>query len=211
MIFECEVVEERNADGQLDEIGVRWTEAKATAEMIVRKCGMGLGGGGSGLFIIGLFTLIAGLRISGVLLLAGIAAFVLGCVVCFMGVRMKGRTRWIVFSSDGVALTPWGLSGKWRSDRLAQEHGEIENIGWEQLIQPKGEDPTPYTHGVRIVYKDGAIERVAKNLEPDNALMLSVRLSKARAKLQDELGGYGVSGAVTSGRRQRQAGNRYID
>lgn len=211
MIFECEVVEERDAQGQLDEIGVRWTEAKATAEMIVHKCGVSLVSGGVGSILVGLLALMAWERMAGVLFLAGLAAIFVGCVVCFMGAFMKGRTRWIVFSSNGAALTPWGLSGKWRVDRLSQEHGEIENIEWEQLIHPKGEDPTRYTHGVTVVYRDGSIERVAKNLEPDDARTLSVRLQKARAKLRSELGGYGVSGTVTSGRRQRQSGARYID
>jgi hypothetical protein len=74
-------------------------------------------------------------------------------------------------------------SGTWKS-----KHGDIMNIESEQLKRQKDENDLPYTHGVRIIMKNGRVVRMAENLDPESAAWLVATLSQALMALRFENG-----------------------
>ena len=67
-------------------------------------------------------------------------------------------------------------------------HGEIANIEAEQVEAPKEEAAVNYTHGVRMIMRRGKVNHIAKNLEPDQAHEVAVRLTNALASLRNDMG-----------------------
>jgi hypothetical protein len=112
----------------------------------------------------------------------GHGVYMLGCWVSLFG--LGGA---LTFWRDGESSAPFGLS-PWpgHHNSLAWPHAQIVSIEAEQVVTPKGEDPTPYTHGVRIFWKGGRVAHVAQNLEPDDAHLLAVALTEALAALRED-------------------------
>jgi hypothetical protein len=163
MRFQCDAVVARATDGTPEARGVRWTEARTGVE--------------------GCFDMAAtGCYYAGFLA-------VLGICLLRAGYRIPGRSRELTFWRDGLCYAPEGLSPLWASvDRLRRPHTEISSIEAEQISKPNTDQEWPgYTHGVRIVYKTGAIVHVARRLEPDSAHQLAVNLSLELRELRMSL------------------------
>ena len=168
MIFECELVESRNKDGSLEACGVRWTEARVGLEWCLDKVLYGafhlgfwvalLGGGWALMGFVPPFVPIMGL-------------FIIGAAYWAKDLRelLPSKERELTFWRNGSMLAPFGLSTVHNDPlELLQEHAEINSIEVEQVVQPKGENPLPFTHGVWIAFKDGDVSHIAQNLTPDD-------------------------------------------
>lgn len=95
--------------------------------------------------------------------------------------------REITFWYDGLMRAPLGLSTiKLKNNESQLPLASILSIEAEQLITPKGENPTIYTHGVRVCYRTGHMNHIAQDLAPDHAHMLAVCLTQALAELRKD-------------------------
>lgn len=186
MMFDCEPVE-ASGEGRLNASGVRWTEARTWTEAILMKLGHAVYMLGCWVSLFGLGGALLGVLppfvplVGGLLIAAAWGVFRLAW-------RVPGRKRELTFWRDGESSAPFGLS-PWpvSHNSLAWPHAQIVSIEAEQVVTPKGEDPTTYTHGVRIFWKGGRVAHVAQNLEPDDAHMLAVRLTEALAALREDM------------------------
>ena len=187
MIAHCESIEARTGQGELIEAGVEWNEAQPLTEAAIHKVG-------EWSFYLSLMVFVLGLGMSAIsgtpslLILAGVALFGLAKGLFWVGWRVPGEMRDLRFNSDGAIVVPLGLSAtSVRGDRLRISHAEIASIEAEQVVFPKGENPTCYTHGVRMFFRSGQVVHIAKDIEPDHAHMLAVRLSQALVGLREEM------------------------
>lgn len=183
MRFKCQIVETRGEDDTLEGIGVRWTEPHKFTECVLAMVG-GLG------FFVGLCGLGGGILAvgqqgAGEIILFGVAILVLASGVLWWAIVLPGRERELTFWRDGLMLTPLGLSTNflWPGNRWL-DHTGLRSIESEQLVFPKGDDKPTYTHGVRLFYASGDVNHIAKNLEPDDAHMLAVKLTQALKELR---------------------------
>lgn len=202
MIFECEQVEVRADDGTREAIGLRWTEARTAIEGSFDAVAAGCYY--TGVFMVFVSLPFAVFASAGFLFLTAMGAmlFIVAIDLLRSGYSVDGRPRELTFWRDGLCYAPEGLSPLRRStDRLSRRHTEINSIEAEPLKKPKPDQDWPgYTHGVRIVYKTGAIVHIASRLEPDAAHELGVKLSLALSELRASLareamgsGGHGSS------------------
>ena len=188
MQFEWDNFEETNAQGVITGFGIMWNEPRVWAEWLLLKAGMGA-------FWLALYVLFPGLGLS---LSYGMSVFVpvvivvvgllgLAAALAWVGWRVPGNERWIVFRRDGAIHS--SDQGAWRT-RVA----DIANVEWEELSKRASETDLPYTHGVRIVTKRRGILKIAKNLEAEDAGTLAhvLSLTKERAKVA-AAGHYGLS------------------
>lgn len=207
MRFKCEVVEARGEDDALEGIGVRWTEAHTFIEGVLAAVG-GLG------FFVGLCGLGGGILAvgrpgAGEMILFGAAVLVAAMGVLWWSIVLPGRHRELSFWRDGAMLTPRGLSTNflWPGQRWL-EHTGLRSIESEQRVFPKGEERAVYTHGVRLFYASGDVNHIAKNLEPDDAHMLAVKLTQALKELR-----VSMATPLLAGRQQAsgESAGRVID
>lgn len=188
MIFDCERVEARADDGALKAMGVRWVEARTAVEGCFDAVATGCYCTGAWAALMSLPLALFGrgwllVTVAGVLL-AGAGALLLRA-----GYRIGGRPRELTFWREGLCYAPEGLSPLRASiDRLSRAHTEIGSIEAEQIRKRDPDQEWPgYTHGVRIVYRSGAIVHVASRLEPDSAHQLAVSLTLALRELRTAL------------------------
>lgn len=209
MICECETVEQRDQDGNLEAIGVRWTEARVLVEGTIDRVGQFL-------------CVIAFLAIPAVLFgyaarqvplgvalgFVAFAAAVIGGLIV-TSAHMPGVPRELSFWHDGTCYAPDGLRClAWRQDRLPWLVSDIENIEVEQTVKPVPGKETVYDHGVRIIFRRGRIAHVAHRLEADDAHKLNALLIEALAELRAGAGSERVASRM-AGRAPRQ--ERLID
>ncbi len=205
MIAHCESIEARTGEGELIEAGVEWNEAQPLTEAAILKVG-------EWTFYLSLMVFVLGLGMSAIngalplLIVAGVALWGLAKGLFWCGWRVPGEMRDLRFATDGAIIVPLGLSAtSVRGDRLRLSHAEIASIEAEQVVFPKGEDPTAYTHGVRMFFRSGEVVHIARDIEPDHAHMIAVRLSQALLGLREEIAIASMGmGAV----RQEQASTR---
>lgn len=184
MIEHCETIAARNAQGETVEAGAEWNEARPMTEAAIHKIGEWTFYASDITFAIGIgASLLAGKP--SLLLPCGVGLFGLAWGLGRLGWRVPGTVRALVFGVDG-GINLSNASAE-RRQRLRLPHSEIASIEAEQVVFPKGEDPTPYTHGVRIFFRNGQVVHIAKNIEPDHAHMIAVRLSQALSGLREEL------------------------
>lgn len=173
MIFNAGVFELYKADGQtVCGLGVEWTEPRTISEGALgwlSNAFLALG------FFAGAGALVAGNAASGPpagpFAVAAILFVVLFVAALWTSVRLPGKPNSIEFHEDGHISSSW--NGDWKT-RVE----DIRSIEAVQLHQKKKEEDSDYTHGVRVITRRGKIFRVAVNLEPDDAAMLSVLLNE---------------------------------
>jgi hypothetical protein len=183
MNFECEMIEERDQHGDVIAVGAEWCEAREICEALSAKLG-------EGLYWLGCFAGVCGaalgvaMRSGGVLagttVLAG-ALILLAYGISQASWRIPGKRRSLLFYVDGDIVG--SVRGKWKA-----KHGDIANIESEQLKRQKDEADLPYTHGVRIIMKNGRVMRIAQDLAPDDAVMVVTVLSQALMALRYDNG-----------------------
>lgn len=190
MKFDCQAASHRNAKGEVEEAWVTWTEARVFAEWVIRATGyavfmlsIGVGLIGSLIFLEANNPLGAvGSLVSSGLLLA------LALYISRIPWRMAGNMRGITFHRDGRILIPMGLSPMPLSrGHLSLPHTQIVSIEVEQLIFPKPDDDAVYTHGIRLLFRRGQIAHIAKNLEADEAHMVTLYLNQALMELREDI------------------------
>ena len=188
MMFRCEWLKVPNDDDTYEALGVRWTEARWFSEAILLSAAALMFGGGA-------FMLLGGVP-------AGLLGVLAGVGLYFWAMYFPGRPREIVFWRDGRMETPLGLSTNflWPGQKWL-DHTGIKSIEIEQLVSGQGDDKSFYSHGVRIFYDCGEMNHVAKNLSPDQAHMLAVRLNQARLKIKDQMQRPGIPAHAPSERR----------
>jgi hypothetical protein len=174
MIFRAQQFELYKADGQtVCGIGVEWTEARTGIEGFLEFLATVFAIVG---LMAGLGGLVASSAVSG-----PPAGPVFAVAVLFFGlfwatmrasVNMPGQVNWMEFHEDGRITASWDKS-VWK---LRVE--DIRNIEAEQLKQKTSDEDCPYTHGVRFITRRGKVLRVARNIEPDDAITLAVILSE---------------------------------
>lgn len=174
MIFRAQQFELYKADGQtVCGIGVEWTEARTGVEGLLEFMAKGF-------VIVGLMAGVGGLVASsavsgppaGLAFAIAILFFGLFWVTARASVNMPGKVNWMEFHEDGRIAASWDRV-EWK---LRVE--DIRNIEAEQLKQKKSDEDSPYTHGVRFITRRGKVVRVARNIEPDDAITLAVILSE---------------------------------
>lgn len=210
MIFNCETVAAWGEDETLEAIGARWTEARTFSERALQKAGevvfyAGFVVGAGGLFgaVAGVFPPVA--PVVGVLLVW--AAYGL----MWLGWRVPGKARELTFWRDGTGFASFGLSTWHRDrDRLRHPHTDIVSIEAEQVVTPKGDDPTVYTHGVRMFFRSGEVSHIAQRMEPDDAHMLAVRLTQSLVQLRESMVTASRGGSRSAGHGRREP-ERVID
>ena len=186
MNFTCNTVDERDRAGNLTMIGVEWCEARDFLEPAMEKTGVFLlitgslyalvavcAGGSAGHALMGMAWAIAG-----------------SCMVWYVWRYLEATPRSILFSRDGVTRSPLGTANDPRSwDGIwRRSHAQIASIELEQLEPPAPDGSKGYTHGVRILMRDGYVAHVAKHLEPDQAHMLAVQMTNALIALRSSVG-----------------------
>lgn len=174
MRFRCDWVKVANDDDAFEALGVRWTEARWFCEAVLLIGAALMFGGGA-------FMLLGGVAVGLLGILAGVGLY-------YVAMYFPGSPREIVFWQDGRMETPLGLSTNflWPGNRWL-DHLGIKSIEIEQLVTGQGDDKSVYSHGVRIFYECGEMNHVAKNLGPDQAHMLAVRLNRARLTMKDQM------------------------
>lgn len=169
MSFKCEWIQKWADDDTLEAVGLRWTEYRPFREGVCLV--LGIPG-----IVLGLAFALGG-HGAGLLFALG------GAVLMYVMIAMPGRPREIVFWRDGRMETPLGLStGYLRPGRRWLHHTGIRSVETE-VLHKEG----TYTHGVRIFYEGGETNHVAKNLMPDDAHMVAVRLSTALRHLRENM------------------------
>lgn len=174
MIFEGELVRLYKTDGKTPcGYAVEWTEAHPLQEKLLMAVSV--------LFlfvgIVSAFATIGAADIPGSKLWVACAvmaawSFGLYWKIGRASARLPGKPKVIEFHEDGRIWD--SCDGEWK---LRVEH--IRNIeAIEVNRKPKPEDGN-YTHGVRLVTRQGRIARIAQNLEPDDSLTLAVLLNEA--------------------------------
>lgn len=212
MIFNCQIVEDRDEDGTLNAIGARWTEARIFVEFILEKlielvmfvafiCIVGIG-----LFASQMgWGLALALALSSVSLVYSIMRAVVHCA---------GRTRELTFWRDGVVRAPVGLAAAWFAKGQSRlPHADIESIEVEQVTEPDKKRAVNYSHGVRIFYRSGHVVHVARHIEPDDAHRLAVALTNALRELRTSMAHEGRTARSRSvqGRQRGQRTPAFID
>lgn len=183
MIFNCQIVEERDEHGTLHAIGARWTEARTFVEFILEK-------------LVDVAMFVAFICIYGVGLFASeigwglalaLAMAMVGIVYSMMRavVHCAGRTRELTFWRDGVVRAPFGLAAAWFENGESRlPHTDIKSIEVEQVSEPDKNRAVNYSHGVRIFYRTGHVVHIARYIEPDDAHRLAVGLTNALRELR---------------------------
>ena len=170
--------------GSLTMIGVEWCEARDVLEPLMETTGVIL-------TVMGLALTLIGLGIGTGVVVVGMMGMIVGpAMVWYVWRYLQATSRSILFSSDGVTKSPLGTAndprswdGVWR-----RSHAQIASIEVEQLEPPKQDGSTGYTHGVRILMRDGYVAHVAKHLEPDQAHMVAVQMTNALIALRSSVG-----------------------
>ncbi len=172
MIFDCREVQVAGKGGEIDAVGVEWTEARKVVEGVLDWFAKGF-------FMIGLLAvaiavvagLVAGER--GFVPAAALAAVMLGIGLGTIrtSANMAGKRRRVLFHADGSISS--SEDGRWTTG-----WADIRNIESVQLHQRKSDEELPYTHGVRMISRRGRVLHFARNLAPDDAASLAVVLSE---------------------------------
>lgn len=205
MIFTCETLEQRDEDGNLEAVGVRWTEARVLAEGVLDAVGQVLA------IVVFMAAVVAfiGTAIGKVPLelplgLLGASVFIFfGFIIT--SARLEGVPRELSFWRDGTCYAPHGLRClAWRQDRLPWPVSEIDNIEVEQTVKPVPGKETVYDHGVRILFRRGCIAHVAHRLEADDAHKLNALLIEALAELRADAGSDSVASRTAGPARKQE-------
>ena len=183
MRFACTPVEARDASGQLEAAGVRWTERRVFIEGTVSVLGAFCLCGG--LMSFSAMLMVVDKRMPLYLGLALLAA-------CYATVRWEwmvpGRRRELTFWRNGSILTPYGMAQyPAHFDCVTGHQADIVSIEAEQVVRPRNNDTNLYTHGVRVFKRNGEVAHIAKHLDPDAAHMLAVRLTHALVALRENM------------------------
>ncbi len=190
MILKSEFGVSRNEAGEIEQVWVTWTEAKVFAEAAMDKLGeWALKLGFAAASVGSVYALaIDAERLLPRAIISSVLLFGLFWWLAWHRWRVPGQPRTLIFHRDGSTTIPWGLStASARLRSLSTPHSQIVSIEAEQVVFPKGDDSTTYTHGVRLVYGNGHIDHIAKNLEPDDAHLIAVRLTQALMELREEM------------------------
>lgn len=205
MIFACETVEQRDEEGNLVGIGVRWTEARVFVEGVLDTVGQVLA------IVVFMTAVVAfmGTAIGKVPLdlslgLLGGSVFIFFAFI-ITSARLEGVPRELSFWRDGTCYAPHGLRCLgWRQDCLPWPVSEIDNIEVEQTVKPVPGKETVYDHGVRIMVKRGRIAHVAHRLEADDAHKLCMLLIEALAELRAGAGSERVASRTAGPPRKQE-------
>jgi hypothetical protein len=106
------------------------------------------------------------------LVLGAAASVALGVFMIKLAKNGRGKPQSMEFSKDGRIYVSW--EGEWKIPVSG-----IRSVEVEQLSQPRQDALQNYTHGVRMVTRRGRVLHVARNVEPDHAIMISVMLNDA--------------------------------
>lgn len=205
MICECETVEQRDEEGNLVGIGVRWTEARVFVEGTIDRVGQFV----CAIALLGIPAVLFGYaaRLLPLEVVLGIVAFTAAVIggLIVTSARMPGLPRELSFWRDGTCYAPDGLRClAWRQDHLPWPVSDIDNIEVEQTVKPLPGKETVYDHGVRIIFRRGRIAHVAHRLEADDAHKLNALLIEALAELRAGAASDRVASRM-AGRATRQA------
>lgn len=189
MTFQCEFVEDRDENGNLQEFGVCWTEGRVGLEQFASfvVCVLVLGGLGATAVAFATWTPAAGMPIW---VFGGVAFLVIWggwelMKLCFL---IPGRKRELTFWRDGTIYAPFGMAAyPSEHDRVTGDHADIVSIEARQFAFPEGQRKPWYAHGVTVYKRNGQMAHVAKYLEQEEAHMLAVNLSQALEAMRDEL------------------------
>lgn len=185
MIFGCQLKADRDERGQLQACTVTWCEPREVTETLIGALAT-LVGVPAVLVIVACFVLLlAGwpwVVLAGLIL--GVAVLGVGCALAWSGERVPGRMRAIAFSSSGAIESPLGLvhysrrAFRWRNswhDIINFESEKVSNVG--------------YSHGVRVINRQGDVFHIAASLHPDHAHKLATMLTLGLLAIRDETAG----------------------
>jgi len=189
MTFQCEFVEDRDENGNLQEFGVYWTEGRVGLEQFASfvVCVLCLAGLGATAVGFATWTPATGVPIG---VFGGVAVFLIwgGWELLKLCFRMPGRKRELTFSRDGTIYAPFGMAAypsEWVY--VTGHHADIVSIEARQFAFPEGQRKPWYAHGVTIYKRNGQMTHVAKHLEQEEAHRLAVNLTQALEAMREEL------------------------
>lgn len=174
MIFQGELVRLYKRDGKTPSgYAVEWTEARKFQEKLLMASSV--------LFLIlglyiSVFALgsidIPGSRVWVILTGLAIASFGAFWKLRRSSACLPGKPKVIEFYHDGRIWD--SKDGEWK-----MRIDNIRSIEAVELKPKRKPEDSNYTHGVRLVTRQGRICRIAQDLEPDDSVMLAVLLNEA--------------------------------
>lgn len=172
MIFTSNTLILTDASGTPCGCRFEWTEARTGTERLFEWLARPFFTFGLVAGLVAIFAGLAGSDSFVPIIMVAAVLFGIGWGMLRISVHMPGKFNALEFYQDGRIWS--SFHGDWKT-RLQ----DIRNIEWEQQKPRKSDDDQPYTHGVRIIRRDGRIIRVAENIEPDHAIQLTVLLTEA--------------------------------
>lgn len=185
MIFECEMNADRDECGQLQACTVTWCEPREVTETLIGAIATLVAVPALLVSVISIVQLLAGgpwVVLWGLIL--GVAVLGVGLGLAWLGDRVPGRMRAIAFSSSGEIQSPFGLvhDGR-RAFRWRNSWHNIINFESEQVSN------VGYSHGVRVINRQGDVFHIAASLHPDHAHKLATMLTLGLLAIRDETAG----------------------
>lgn len=153
--------------------GVEWNEPKLFVEAVMRFVAKAL-------FLVAaflaycafVFGMDVGAGASVPLMFGAGGCIALGVFILRLSKNGPGKLHAMEFHKDGRIHASW--EGEWKI--LV---ADIRSVEVEQLSQPRQDALQNYTHGVRMLTRRGRVLHVARNIEPDHAIMIAVMMNDA--------------------------------
>lgn len=182
MSFECNYLEDRNADGSIETTALQWTEVNEWFETLMLFVGIAA-------FIGGVVTLLDGNPwVPRTALSIACSLFLMVSPLLLMSSAVLGTPRALVFHRDGRIEAPLGFSSYPRSFKhVTGTLADIASIEARQTIRPAQATQTARTHGVVLFKRNGDIAYVAGRLHPDSAHKLAVQMTHALVAIREDI------------------------
>jgi hypothetical protein len=183
MSFECNYLEDRNADGSIEATALQWTEVNAWFETLMLFVAIAAFIGG------GVVTLFGGNPwIPRTPFSIGGSLFLMVSPFLLLSSAVLGTPRALVFHRDGRIAAPLGFSSYPRSFKhVTGTLADIASIEARQTVRPTQGTQTTRTHGVVLFKRNGDIAYVASRLHPDSAHKLAVQMTHALVALREDI------------------------
>ena len=198
MSFECNYLEDRDADGSIEAAALQWTEVNAWFEALMLFVAIAA-------FIGGVVTLFGGNPwVPRTPLSIGCSLFLLVSPFLLLSSAVLGTPRALVFHRDGRISAPLGFSSYPRSfKRVTGTLADVVSIEARQTVRSAQGAQATRTHGVVLFKRNGDIAYVASQLHPDSAHKLAVQLTHALVALREDI----MSATIKSAASQTGRGN----
>lgn len=203
-MFVCETLKEKEKNGNLRAVGVRWSEARIFWDRLLNIFANLALFVGVPITLFGVACLVLGERGAEIIIPGGLL-IVVGYGLSRLAANMGGVPRELWFRRDGTMPAPYGLAAyPSRHRSVSGKPSDVASIEAVQLVFLQPPAVAFHGHGVKLYKRCGQITLIAKHLDTEQAHMLAVKLTDALATLRAD--------AVASTIRNAAArGDKYAD